>query len=395
MKSIGFLLASILMLSIVPPTCAQDGPRQYKKFDISPEFEKRFEERLQMEKQLSRLKNLIKQIAADPSKMPINPSQLDDNLKKALKDWATNDPQLRDALKDWLKQNPPGKLPDDMKKFQEEMTAILDKPPKIDPVKAIELPKAKIDPAKPKAEPLAKAAERAMKRAENTKFGDWLRDSPAWNRAFEDLRSSINSPDAAQFKMGDWPSKLPDGDGFWNLGQGTLERLRGLPTPDLGRWTPSLPTFAGLPAPDISAPSLPAGPSMPSVGTWGTWLLFAAISLLVAWQMLRWSKRSSKAPDGRAKLGPWPVQPDAVSTRAQLVQAFDYLALLTLGLGVQCWNHHAVARKWRTQAPTCAASAHTLASLYEQARYTDGVEPLKDTDRDQARRLLLQLAEAL
>ena len=68
---------------------------------------------------------------------------------------------------------------------------------------------------------------------------------------------------------------------------------------------------------------------------------------------------------------------------------------MTLGLAVQCWNHHAVAQQWHTQAPACGASAHALASLYEQARYTEGVETLTAAEREQARRSLVQLAEAL
>jgi hypothetical protein len=392
MKTIGFLLAGTLMLSIVQPARAHEDLRQYKKFDISPDFEKLFKERLQMEQQLGPLKDFIKKIAADPSKLPTNPDQLkglkiDDATKKALKDWVTNDPQLREALKDWLTQQPPGPQPPDMKMLQEQLKGILDKA-KDEPIKPIPPPKVKVEPAKPKTDTPAKIAERVMKRAENTKLGDWLRDSPAWNRAFVDLRNSIGKPDTSGIKLGDWQNKLPDTDGL-------LGRLPDLPRPDLGRWAPSLPAFDGFVSPDIAAPTMPTGPSMPTTATWGTWLLLAVVCALIAWQMVHWTKRSAKILDARAALGPWPVQPSAVNTRAELVQAFDYLALLTLGLGVQCWNHHAVARQWGTRAPTCAEPAHSLAALYERARYTDGTEALADAERDQARRSLVQLAEAL
>src|SRR5258708_36547274 len=104
----------MLKMIIVLPACAQDEPRQYKKFDISPMFEKLFKDRLQMEQQLGPLKDLIKKIAADPRKMPTDPDQLkglklDDDTVKALKEWVANDPKLRDALRDWWKQQPPGK----------------------------------------------------------------------------------------------------------------------------------------------------------------------------------------------------------------------------------------------------------------------------------------------
>jgi hypothetical protein len=395
------LVASVVLLRIAVPMCAQEEPRQYKKFEIAPEFEKLFKERLQMEQQLGPLKDFIKKIAADPSKMPFDPAtlknfKLDDDFKKALRDWAANDPQLRNALKDWIKKNPPGQQPVEMKKFHAALKKILETP-KPPTSKAAEVPKVKIAPPEPKADPLAKVTERAMKRAENTGLGDWLRESPAWNRAFDDLRSSIGNPDAARFKLGDWQDniKVPDGM-MGNLGEGTLDRLRGLPTPDFKAWTPSLSAVGNLPTPDLAAPSLPGGGSgLPAVGKSGTWVLLAVFCLFIVWQLLRLGKRTAAVADARAVFGPWPVRPEAVTTRADLVQAFDYLALLTLGLGVQSWNHHAVARQWRAQAPATTETALALASLYEQARYTDGVETLTDAERAQARRSLLQLAEAL
>ena len=89
------------------------------------------------------------------------------------------------------------------------------------------------------------------------------------------------------------------------------------------------------------------------------------------------------------------MQPEQVTTRTELVQAFDYLALLTLGVEVKSWNHQAVARRWCEKLPACAPLAQALASLYEQARYTDGVEALPPPQRDQARQSLLRLAEGL
>ena len=62
--------------------------------------------------------------------------------------------------------------------------------------------------------------------------------------------------------------------------------------------------------------------------------------------------------------------------------AFDYLALLTLGRDVQCWNHHAVVRRWSEEAPPCAEPAEALAILYEEARYTEGADALTEPQRD-------------
>jgi hypothetical protein len=396
-------IACVALMGIVLPARAQDEPRPYVRFEIKPDFEKTLKDRLQSEKQLGPLKDLIKQIAADPSKFHVDPAKLtqfdlkDDKFKKALQDWVASDPQLKKALSDWVRQMPPDKRPANVKQFTENLEKILDQPPK-----KIDLPPAPIEPAKPriepKADPLAKATERAMTRAQDSKLGDWLSGSPAWKRAFEDLRTSINNPSASRMRLGNLPDKLRlSNDGAWKLGAGTLEGLRKLPRPDLARFSPSLPSFGSLSTPNLAVPGMPgiASPFLPSISTGATWLLLALLCLLVGWQMLRWTKRPDVAVDERAGLGPWPVRPEAVTTRAELVQAFDYLALRTLGLGAQSWNHHAVARSWRERLPRCAEPAQALALLYEQARYTDGAEALTEAERDQARRSLLVLAEAL
>jgi hypothetical protein len=409
---IRWLLACVVMTGFAVPTRAQpeqDGRRKYIEFKIDPNFEKMFKDRLQMEKDLAPFKDLIKKLAADPSQLPLAADELknfklsDPKFKKALEDWVAGNPQLRDSLRDWLEKNPPDKGPDEAKKFQANLKTILDrdlpKPKVTDGAGPIEPSKKAITPPVPKTNTLAKTTEQTLKRMENGKVGDWLRDSPAWKRAFQDLQTSISNPDTSRMNLGDLQKKLrlPDGT-MSKLGEGALDRLRNMPRPPMPTWRPSLPGIGNLPSPNISAPTMPglAGPSsLPSFGAGLIWLLLVLLCLLVGWQMLRWTKRRPLAVDPRAQLGDWPVRPEAVSTRTELVQAFDYLALLTLGLGVQSWNHQAVVRSWRLKAPTCAAPAQTLATLYEQSRYTEGAEALPDAERDHARLALLQLAEAL
>jgi hypothetical protein len=154
-------------------------------------------------------------------------------------------------------------------------------------------------------------------------------------------------------------------------------------------WSSSVVSM--IPAPNVGGPSYPSL----SFGNTVTWVLVAALCLLLGWTVLRWRKRSTPVTAARPALGPWPVRPDAVATRADLIRAFDYLALWTLGLAVKSWNHHAVARSWQDRSSACAASAAALASLYEQARYTNGADALPDVERDAARRALKQIAEAL
>ncbi|MBI1830139.1 MAG: DUF4129 domain-containing protein [Planctomycetes bacterium] len=400
-----WFLPILASLVFTVPVCAQvDDPRDYARIPIDPNFKKLLENRLQMERDLGALKDLIKQIVADPSKFPIDKEQLknlkldDPKVQNALKDWASNDPQMKKALQEWAQKNPPGNQPAKVKNFQQNLKKIIDEaPPKADPVfnNGIDppLPPRPADPPKPKADPIAKATENAMKQAENSKIGDWLRDSPAWNKAVKDLQESINNPDAPRFDLAAWKEKFNFEDGkAWKLGAGPVDRLGELPRPDLGRALPAI----GLPR--LTAPQLPdvSGPMLPTFSAGVVWLLLFILFLLGAWLILRWSRQNPRS-DGHDEtpLGPWPVRPENVSTRRELVQAFDYLAVLTLGRGVQSWNHHAVARQWNEKAPQCAPQADALAAIYEEARYTEGAEELSEAQRDQARRSLVQLTEAL
>ena len=249
--------------------------------------------------------------------------------------------------------------------------------------------------AKPKDDPLAKLAERALKQTERSKLGEWLRDSPAWKQAFEDLRGSINDPKSPRWNLEGWQAKLldPDGDA-WRLGAKSLEHLRNLPKPDLERfsWNFSPPFMGEIPAPNFGAPSFSR--LYPSARRRRGFSSFSCAC---------WSAGSSCAGQGQEANGRkrvrtsvrGPVRPEAVATRTDLVRAFDYLALCTLGLAVASWNHHAVAGRWREKLPTCAEAAQALALLYEQARYTVGANILSEGERDLARRSLLQIAEAL
>ena len=91
------------------------------------------------------------------------------------------------------------------------------------------------------------------------------------------------------------------------------------------------------------------------------------------------------------RLGPWPVDPAAIQTRTQLVQAFEYLSLLRLGSGARSWNHLQIAAGLGDNSDSREA-ADQLASLYEQARYVPGAESLSPAAAQTARRTLTVLA---
>jgi uncharacterized membrane protein YfbV (UPF0208 family) len=398
-------LAVLAVLCVAASTRAQEIPPRYKQWAIDPNYETLLNERFKANKQLGRLKDMVKQMMANPDMLPFDPDKLKDvkledgNLKNLVEEWVANDPNVQKSLRDWFKQNPAdGKQPD-MEKLQGELKTIVDdavrkgiQRPELSPAPPGSGP---LEPIAPKEDALAKIAERALKQTEKTKLGEWLRDSPAWKRAFEDLRGTIGDPNAPHWKLEGWQARLLDPEGApWQLGEKTLAHLRNLPKPDLERfnWTLSAPGVGENHTPILGAPHLPTGPSL-STGV--TWILFVLLCLLVGWRLLSWGKRKAPAAEARPDLGPWPVRPEVVATRADLVRAFDYLALWTLGLAVASWNHHAIARRWREKSPGCAETAQALALLYEQARYTAGADALTDAERALARRSLLQIAEAL
>jgi hypothetical protein len=189
-----------------------------------------------------------------------------------------------------------------------------------------------------------------------------------------------------------------------------LDRLRR----DAERWRPespilpAAPHFPGIrPGGPITLPA--AGMPRPgaervNVSGWPL-LLWAVIGLgfgFALWRVLAWQQeRTTRTPDSGWRLGPWPVNPAAVTTREDLVRAFDYLALLCLGPVARSWNHLEIAARLGDDAPRSArrasaeerrGAAARLAVLYEQARYAPPAEALPDAELAAARRHLCLLA---
>jgi hypothetical protein len=71
--------------------------------------------------------------------------------------------------------------------------------------------------------------------------------------------------------------------------------------------------------------------------------------------------------------------------------AFDYLAVLLLGPQARTWNHRAIVMEMEA-ASRHPGAALELGSLYEQARYTFGPDPLSAVDQATVRRHLCLLA---
>lgn len=224
--------------------------------------------------------------------------------------------------------------------------------------------------------------------------GDFLRDSPAWKNGLRDLDKLVKQSDV-KF---DWL-------------RGRMPESLKLPTnwaPKLGDWVSRLPALQNLPRWRFNAPNLGrfnvnlggggGGMRTPSLGGVSVsenliWLFVPLLVAVLAWLFYRNLGRLPKLAAAARRHGPWPVDPAAVTTRTELIRAFDYLALSLLGDQVRTWNHVAVSQKLGQQAANDLA-AGALAELYELARYTPGDDTLSPETRDAARRHLLYLARS-
>jgi hypothetical protein len=91
-------------------------------------------------------------------------------------------------------------------------------------------------------------------------------------------------------------------------------------------------------------------------------------------------------------LGPWPVDPHRLSTRQDVVAAFEHLSVLICGPVARTWTHTTIAAALSELAMAEPERAMMLARLYELARYTPVEEPLTTAELAEARRLVCRLA---
>jgi hypothetical protein len=174
--------------------------------------------------------------------------------------------------------------------------------------------------------------------------------------------------------------------------------------PSFSQYLPRNPV-AGMRPPNLPRlPGLGRMPSAPSVSrrsltNSGKAIVVVAFLVVIVVALWRAGGIVEKLRQARAavwRLGPWPVRPEAVSTRGELVQAFEHLSLLCLGQPARTRNHLELAEQIAGQPSLDPDrrrdAAQTLADLYAQARYTPAEEPLPDNDLERARRELCYLA---
>jgi hypothetical protein len=403
MRSRALLILGIITIGTMPAAAQPGGlvqrpgqPQRYVPFPFDVNAEALVQDRLNQLKNRQQAQDLVQKLLRDANRF-----HLDNKTREALQKLNLNDPRVQQRLKPWVEkgtQGQPAVSSAELKKLEDAIEqAATDRQvpappsppegPSAGPA-SVGLPPDEVPKPPDAEEGVRDWLKRVLERAEESNIGEWLRDSPAFQKALHELQGSAHMPDIQPHR--------------WGLDR--FLKLDKLPMPDaatlerLGRFKPKLPHIDPPSLPSLSRPSLPAvsAPSMPttaSLGTLATWLLCLAMVALLAWQASRWIHLPGRAARTAAQdIGPWPVRPSEVSTRAELVQAFDYLALLRCGVTARSWHHRAVARALADRTAALADDAAQLAALYERARYTEGAEVLGPDQRDQARAALVRLA---
>jgi len=420
------LLSAALLCAVCPPLLAQaTGPRISHvpiQGGFSPDIaDKYLDQRFQEAKTIVDTQRVLDDLTKNPGRYGIQPG--DAALLKDKLDQAGNDPrkvlQNRDVqdiiqrVKDKY-QNQPNITDDQRERFQQFVKNL---PSPLPPPGKPNSPNAKplnppntpaTDPAKPSAESNGKPPEQPagadpngnpvpgpnapappspppnLPKKEMRDIAEWLADSrladsPAFRRMVMNL-DRIHMPEGPGVAA--WDRRLERfGDRFANLGSHL---------PDL-----SWPKFNSSPRGPVRRPNPLPGPL--EVPDRGNQLLFVLMAMgavaLFLWAVLR--RRGwvlLRRAENRWQLGPWPVRPEAVRTRDELVRAFEYLALLRFGLAACSQNHREIADHLGQSELHHRAAAERLAGLYEQARYAPPEEALPDADLAAARADLSLLA---
>lgn len=226
---------------------------------------------------------------------------------------------------------------------------------------------------------------------------DAVQKSPVLKRAREDLETFARNqpmPDLSRFNIDQQMSRL----GVRNLPEKLLNNLelswpRNLNLPKLPR--PTLPRVnlpwsrpPALPLPGLGTPPAPSGSD-----TFGFLsLAIGGMLLLLAWKLYR-TYRPLLAQTVAQHLAArrWPVDASALTTRADVIRAFEHLSLSQLGLEARSRHHRDIATGLGGQEAERRREAEALAAIYEQARYTPGSEPLPADTLEAARRALTHL----
>lgn len=180
-------------------------------------------------------------------------------------------------------------------------------------------------------------------------------------------------------------------DGVWNE---LRFFLRDMPAP-------SLPHLGG---PSVSVPAASAPSEEGWVPALFSLLMLGTIVFLLCKKGFGAKLSAGSGAGAEWRLGSWPVSPSAVSTRQDVIRAFEYLALLCLGTPAAACHHRELGQRLAEAPPYPPRSggdmggpgrrqaAEMLAWLYEQARYAPAGETLSHEQISDARHALCLLA---
>jgi hypothetical protein len=259
---------------------------------------------------------------------------------------------------------------------------------------------AEPDPARTEAR--SKFLQQLLKAADRLKGLDpAIRQSPALNQAMRNLgREATGAPDDrwVEFfnKAGDWGDYLPkmnlntpeagDDNPAW------AERAaKALPSVNW-KWPAAWKPLERMTRPVTDMRVRPPDP--PSAATltpvlWGLGLLVVAA---LAWRLVGVRLARAAGLAGGPRPGPWPVRPGELRTRADVIRAFEHLALLRLGEPARNHHHRHIADDLGRDRTDRRRAAADLATAYEQARYAPPTDPFPESTLAAARRDLVSLA---
>ncbi len=219
----------------------------------------------------------------------------------------------------------------------------------------------------------------------NTPLADLLRSVPQSDFAGINVRDHPLLPALQTGTISRYLSGMGD---FFQRQNGFMEKVGSLfPKSAL----PSLPNL-GSPSVSMRTPSTVESDGwMPAM----LCLLMLGVIVLFLWKGFGSNGQTGSGAEGEWRLGSWPVSPDAVSTRQDVIRAFEYLALLCFGPAAATCHHRQLAQRLAEQDstnPSRRQAAEMLAWLYEQARYAPADEALSQEQLSDARHALTSLA---
>jgi len=236
-----------------------------------------------------------------------------------------------------------------------------------------------------------------------------IEETPAVKRAILDLVSDTEAMDALTDDKGnnffdslkgdgkdDNPfGNLFGGDSGWEWPKFDFNWSRGRDIDlDIGSGRSRERSTPTLDAPRGRGGSFSGGLEFGSVRV--PWLLVLVLVALIAAALVWWKWDALVLPNRTAVAaagpGAWPIDPRQISTREDVVKAFEFLSVLICGPEAKTWTHSTIADELTALAATHGETALKLARLYELARYAPLDEPLTRVELLEARRLACDLA---